>query len=615
MTRVRPAARAVAAAAVLAVVASGCAMVSPSGNVHETGISAAGSGLNYPQLIPSKPGANWTPAQIVAGFILANASFANEHAIARSYLTGQAAQSWHPAGAVTVVSNLQQQSPATGPKRQANQPNDQTTEVTVTGAQVATLTSNGQYLTPKLSGKAESKSQPHSCPQGTATVHCYRFTLLGVNNTWRISHLPTSQLMLTRNELGQVYQQRNLYFFDRAGGVLVPDAVFVPQNDTNSAQARQLVSGLLKDPQGWLSGAARTAFPAGSGLSQVQVDGTNAIVSLTVPAADRLRKDQLMAQLVWTLTSTSYGPNSIQSVEILVNGHTLTKGGTPYLLPRMYKHWLAPQPAAGGPYFISQTGAVRRAASPTGPDSQAGPLSSGPVEGPAGDLDSPPFRAIAVEPQSRGQGRVGCLSANGSTVFIGSLTRGSALARWRLGGSLRSLSWDRAGDLWAAGGRTVWLVDPASQSTQEIDLGLPPGLQVTAFRVAPDGVRVAMIIAGPAGKTQLWLAAINRNGPVATPGQPTVIGTEDIAPGSLTWYDADHLIVLTNPGSRAQLEEIPLNGGTPAPVGTQPGTVSVSADGSGLAAGTSSGQIYATAGLDEPWQQVSGLGRSPVYPG
>jgi hypothetical protein len=88
--------------------------------------------------------------------------------------------------------------------------------------------------------------------------------------------------------------------------------------------------------------------------------------------------------------------------------------------------------------------------------------------------------------------------------------------------------------------------------------------------------------------------------------------------------------VLTNPGARAQLEEVPLNGGAPVPVSTQPGTVSVSADGASQAAGLSTGpnnghialaaalgngQIYVTAGIDVPWQQVGVAGQSPVYPG
>ena len=46
-----------------------------------------GGGQYYLQPIPVPPGHGWTPQQIVSGFLAANASFANGHAVAREYLT------------------------------------------------------------------------------------------------------------------------------------------------------------------------------------------------------------------------------------------------------------------------------------------------------------------------------------------------------------------------------------------------------------------------------------------------------------------------------------------------------------------------------------------------
>ena len=60
-------------------------------------------GQDYPQLIPVPPGKGWTPVQIVSGFLAANASFANNHAVAREYLTPGQARAWNPGWAVTVV--------------------------------------------------------------------------------------------------------------------------------------------------------------------------------------------------------------------------------------------------------------------------------------------------------------------------------------------------------------------------------------------------------------------------------------------------------------------------------------------------------------------------------
>ncbi len=344
-------------AAAVGLVACGCAMVPASGNVHTQAIPQAGTGQDNPQLIPVGPVPGGNQVAIVSGFLAANASFANDPGVALQYLTPAERNSWHPDGGVTVVGNLQKSPTTSFPKRQGSLPSDQATTVQVTGVQQATLTGSGQYLT---SASAESPRI------------VYEFRLIKINNQWRIDHLcevgssprtctPTSQLLLTTDELERAYQRRNLYFLDPSGQTLVPDPVFVPQNDTNSDLATELVKGLFKNPQGWLSGAAQTAFPAGTRpLGQVKINGPVATVNLgmSAAAARSVNRAQLAAQLVWTLTSSSYGPSAIESVELQINGRTVPLNGSQYQLPKMYQPWLS-QPATAGPYFVSQNGPVR----------------------------------------------------------------------------------------------------------------------------------------------------------------------------------------------------------------------------------------------------------------
>jgi hypothetical protein len=577
-------------------------MVPASGGVHERVIPQAGSGQNQqnPQLIPLGPVPGWSPEEIVTGFLAASASFANDPGIALEYLSRAERKSWHPNGAVTVVGNLQKSPTTSLPKRQQNLLSDQVTTVRVAGAQLATLTDSGQYLT------SASSSSPRIV---------YTFKLIKVNNQWRIDQLPTSQLMLTKAELERVYQQRNLYFLDPTGQTLVPDPVFVPQNDTNSDLATQLVRGLLKDPQGWLSGATRTAFPAGTRLlSEVKINGPDATVNLGMPAAAvrSLNPEQMAAQLVWTLTSTSYGPSAIQYVELQVNGQTLRLHGSQYQLPKLYQDWL-PGPPTAGPYFISHDESVR-AVTGAGRAGSAGPLQTHPVPGQAGTTAAPALDLIAVEPN---QELLAAISADRRTVFTGGLNGTAPLTPTRPGGSVNALSWDRSGDLWVTAGNSVWMLVPGTGSTVQTDLGLPAGDQVTSFRVAPDGVRVAMIVKKPDGTFQLLLAAITHtdSGATAAIGQTVAIGAGVPDAASLTWYDADNVIVLAGSGSGVQLEEIPLNGGQPRPIGTLSDTVSVSGDGAGLAVGLANGQLYVSPGLDAQWTKVAATGRDPVYPG
>jgi hypothetical protein len=594
-------AAAVAGAAALAL--AGCAMVPASGGVNELPISEAGGGQNQenPQLIPIGPVPGWNPAQIVNGFLAASASFANDRAIALEYLTPGERSRWHPGGEVTVVGNLQPSTTANVPKRQLNLASQQTT-VQVSAVQVATLTGSGQYLT---------------TPSSASSKGGYTFHLTKINNQWRIdSPLPTAQLMLTTDELERAYQQRNLYFLDPSGQTLVPDPVFVPQNATESDLATQLVTGLLKDPQGWLSGATRTAFPAGTSPHiQVSFNGPDATVSIRVPQATlkSLNQPALAAQLVWTLTSSSYGPSSIQSVQLQVNGHTLGQDGSQYLLPKMYQDWVPSPSAAAGPYFISSTGSVRLVTA-AGHLGSVTSLPSRPVSGQAGTAEVPALSAIAVSPD---QAALAGVSANGSIIYRGELARSATLTAQRPSGTVTSLSWDRSGALWFAAGGSVWMLTPGTGSTVQADLGLPAGDEVTAFRVAPDGVRAAMIVKTGNGASQLLLAAIIHSdaGAAVSIGQTVAIGAGIADPGALSWYDADHIVVLAGAGSGAQLEEVPVNGGQPTLIGTQSGTVSVTGDGAGLAVGLSNGELFVSPSLNAPWEPVDSAGKGPVFPG
>jgi hypothetical protein len=124
------------------------------------------------------------------------------------------------------------------------------------------------------------------------------------------------------------------------------------------------------------------------------------------------------------------------------------------------------------------------------------------------------------------------------------------------------------------------------------------------------------MIVRKSGAYQVLLGAIINGPPVASFGRQWVaIGTTLQSPQALTWYDADHLIVLTRPGPDARLEEVPLNGGQPTPIDTLSGTTSVTADGAGLAVGLSNGELYVSSSLNAPWQRVTSSGRDPVYPG
>ena len=93
-----------------------------------------------------------------------------------------------------------------------------------------------------------------------------------------------------------------------------------------------LVQALLGSPAGWLEGAAFSAFPPDAHLLRpVQISPASKIatVDLSLPrgAATRSGLRAMAAQLVWTLTGSSYSPAPAQAVQLEVNGRPSSPAG------------------------------------------------------------------------------------------------------------------------------------------------------------------------------------------------------------------------------------------------------------------------------------------------
>jgi hypothetical protein len=585
--------RTAAAAALTALLLSGCAAVPDSGAVQagKAALAAGGQSQNYLQLIPVPPKPGWTPQQVVSGFLAASASFANNHAVARQYLDPAKSNSWNPGWAVTVVGTALTLGKALPLPHQAGLVNEMQ-EVRATGEQVATLTKTGQYL--GTQGKV-SKT--------------YLFQLYKFSGQWRIEN-PPGQLLLTEPDFQRVYQPRNLYFLTHPGQALMPDPVFVPLQATSAELATNLVSALQQDPRGWLQGGGITAFPRGTRLLQVAIDGGTVTVSLGGAAAHAsgavLR--EMTSQLIWTLASASYGQSAFQSVRLEVSGRerqsATWSGGQPQQAGGPLLTVPVPQPDAPV-YVVGASGAVQQlSGSPPSARTVPGAAGAGRVH----------LTTIAVAP---GGHFVAGLTASRRVVYYGAIRRGAQLASWSDGGRFTSLSWDAQGGLWAAGPGGVWML-PARGRPVPLRLGLP-GSVVSQLRVAPDGVRVAMIVHGPSG-TQLRIGAISRiPGGGAALGSTVPVGADVSSPTQLTWYDADDLIVLSQSSTGPQLQEVPVNGGSSTPLISEPATQSISAAGpvssNPMVAGLADGQLALTFSMNGTWVTGQVAGLSPTYPG
>ena len=645
-------ARARLACVLMAVAASltACVGMPDSGSPGTFGATPQGttSDFGFIGAIPAGPAPQWTPSEIVAGFLNANASvsYPTYKDVAKEYLVSAAANSWDPSWSVKVVDKV-------NPPRADIQPDGRHATVDVSGTVQASFNGSGQYV-----GAQQS---------GTRLVN-QRFYLVKVNGLWRITNpLPQGRL-LTQPDFASVYKPQDLYFFDSYQQVLVPDSVFVPAGTSPTSLVTNLVGALLGNPQSqWLQAQtspippAVTAFLPHTNIN-VAIDGTTATVNLTGLGATTNANvlEQISAQLVWTLTGQQEG-TPIQAVELEINGQPWIPrdppcagtGGQslgPAQKQAMYSCYNPyPTVAATSFYYVGHGQAWSRCASESAVT--AGSISSvlavfgrtgaaklgqscgTPVQ--AGSIGVPPPQPHSVPALSRvavspGSQYAAGVSADGKTVYM-----------WASGGTkpttsistsgVTAIGWDRSGYLWLAQDGTTSAIPQTSNSGGSGQIPNAFTGKIIGLGIAPDGVRVAAITQTASGRL-LELAAIDHGGQAASQrenpttrtstgptsiGQPVRLGPNITDPIALTWYDADDLLVLDGMGNRSTLWEVPVDGqpATKLP-GVLPGAVSITADGpmNALVLGLSGSGLEVSASLEGPWQPLGSGGQNPVFP-
>jgi lipoprotein LpqB-like beta-propeller protein/sporulation and spore germination protein len=582
---------------VLLALLAGCISVPSGGPVLSYSITQGPGGQSQPlpQIVAQPPQADWTtPEQIVTGFLAASASFSGGQRIAREYLTASENRAWTPNWSAVVYSNR----PNVKPASYTGSGSGQVATVTIGGSVQAFLSGTGGYVAP-------SASAAGGAPGGPPT-----FRLQKVGGHWRISKAPP-YLVLTSYSFQYDYQLRNLYFFDPTNSVLVPDPVYVPLQATTASLMDGLVYDLINPPGDWLSrGATNTAFPKKTTtIGDVTLTGGTAAVNLggaitKVASYDRLQ--QVSAQLLYTLIGSGGSGPAVQSVELSVNG----KPWSP-LNPVQQLHQSKYTPANGASsqfYYVDGAGDLLSSASSVSKPVKVAHIGTG-------------FTQIAVSPDRQ---YVAALKNNGS-LFTGRL--GDPLVQ-RAGNGYTSLSWDPADDLWTTTGDQVVMLSGAASPSQQA--GKPVAVSVvnsdgttqnvgpfTALRVAPDGVRVAIIVGGNDLDFGAFVPLPN-----ARPGQAAVeivlsqfyVSVPSATFTSVTWYGPDNVIALRDPGP--ELTEYPVDGGSSTSIPAQPHMSWITASlGSPLIASLPRGAMVADSSLSGSWMPVTGTGISAVYPG
>jgi hypothetical protein len=558
-----------------------------------------GQSQPLPQLIAQPPAAGWTPEQIVRGFLAASASFAGGQRIAREYLTTKENRAWTPNWSAVVYSS----GPNVGHAAFTGTGSGRAAKVTVGGSVQAFLSGTGGYVAP-------SASATGGAPGGQPVFHLQK-----VGDQWRISKAPP-YLLLTSYSFQYDYQLRNLYFFDPTYSHLVPDPVYVPLQATTASLMDGLVYDLIHPPGDWLSrGATSTSFPGKTTtIGDVTLTGGTAAVNLggaiTKGANDTTLMQQVSAQLLYTLIGSGGSGPAVQSVQLSVNGKPWPPPDSDQNpVQQLRQSTYTPANGARSQFYsVDSAGDLLSRASSVSKPVKVAHIGTG-------------FTQIAVSPDEQ---YVAALNNNGS-LFTGRV--GDPLVR-RAGDGYMSLSWDPVDDLWATTGDQIVMLSGAASPSQQA--GKPIAVSVvnsddttqnvgpfTALRVAPDGVRVAIIVGGNDLDFGAFVPLDN-----VRPGQAAVqivlsqffVSVPSATFTSVTWYGPDNVIALRDPGP--QLTEYPVDGGSSTSIPAQPHMSWITASlGNPLIASLPKGAMVADTNLSGSWTTVQGTGISAVYPG
>ena len=553
-------------------VLSGCGLPLPE-DVQRPGAVAAGSqAAGDIRVLPPGPRGDSTPEAFVEGFLAAQSSPDNSHAIAREFLAP--GTRWDDGAGLMVYD------PA--PLNPATRAGDEST-VVVTANVTGEVRADGSYdATPRLLRDTYSLRKS---PGG--------LQLVGV----------PPGLRLAVADRDRSFAARNVFFLAPSYGLtsdtphLVADRVFL---NTSRQLAQSLVEHLLNGPSSSIAGAVESAVPTGSRLLApvTTQDGTTTVsLSGQALALGQPARAQLSAQLVWTLRQL--GPE-FQRLQLLSGGQILAVGG--HADPQDRTDWAEYDPdgiALGAPLFYVDGGALRSLAA----TADTMPRSSAATDGSLRIVEA------AVSPSG---GQLGLLTARGE-LRIG--PRGGPFPVRLTDEGLSSPSWGSGEQgLWVLRKGLVVLVPGSGVAVAVPVVGAGSG-PFSAIRVSRDGARVALV-----ADRRLWVGRIEK-----VQSGLRIGGLHEVAPGlagvtGVAWESGTTLVVLARFGTQLLLPvrvavdgSVVVSAGRAGVVGTP--TAIAAAPGRPLVLAAFDGARERLLRDDGRFFQTGPVGAKPVYPG
>jgi hypothetical protein len=330
-------------------------------------------------------------------------------------------------------------------------------------------------------------------------------------------------------------------------------------------------------------------------------------LSASVLDASALQREQLTAQLVWTLSELP----DVNAVSITVQGQALPAGASSG--SQTTADWVSYNPDAlpddASAYLLTR-GGLRQIA-----DTKLVPVAG--YVGSAGTTITDP--AVSVD-----EGTIAVLSANRRGVYVQRPDAPDTLEPVASGTDFAPPCFDSTGLLWLVdrggdGSRiSVLLPDRELRPVRAPELA---GSDIQTLAVSRDGSRVAVVV-DRRGRGELLLGRVERGVVGSDPNSPnsvTITGLHRIE-FSLTnvqdvsWADAEHIALLARaPSAARQPYLVAVDGGPRQVSGALPGLDAIAAGpGLPLLGATRDGRAWRDAGVG--WRLI-GRGSAPAYPG
>lgn len=409
---------------------------------------------------PHGPEKGAQPDSIVRGFLAALPAGpqSDGFAVAREFLTSQAAQSWNPSQRVLVYNA----DPAVERKADIMVDSGSTEQTTVT-------------VSLGVIGQLDAKGVYSASLTSSAQQIDYR--LVQIDGQWRIYDLP-SGIAILESDFQRVFKQVNLYQVSSDGLTFVPDVRWFGWRQWRTDAVRQL----LADPPRWLSGAVRTMTDGSVSLADGSVSVVDSVPEVRLSSEVMRLNDADRSLLVRQIRLTLSDGDADAPLTVLE-----TSGGDLSMADSAVT--LKSEETPRGMYVLSSDVVI---AVELPNLSRVGVLPDG---SDVSDFVFAPWGGAVL----RGNGTVECLAEDASSC--GAILDGEQADVLAAGAEQ---------EVWAAGDGSVTVWNHAGATATKLDASWLEGRQVLDMAMSPEGRRMVFAIRDSSGD-ELVMASVERD--------------------------------------------------------------------------------------------------------